>query len=291
MYAKTTWVDEVTPTSAGNLNNIEQGIADAHAGLIDQMTGVTLNTAAFSYAPPNNVYQCLPLAGSNGLGGCLVWNSPAANPRVYLFANYDAVNDRLINTAKPGWRLRLDAASGAADDRFDIARAAPTAGAPAWVNIATLIGGGGWQTKAAGAFRAHLAAASAVVAQNGVIPFETVTGAGFDVSGWFDTALHRWVPQLAGYWRVSAACVCQTTGLAADEILEMALRKSGTVTVWGPTYAYRGSTTPSLMVTDVIQVNGTTDYIDAILWNSAAGNVTVGGGNQNTVLMGEFLGT
>lgn len=32
-YVKTTWVDEITPTSAANMNNLEQGVADAHAGI------------------------------------------------------------------------------------------------------------------------------------------------------------------------------------------------------------------------------------------------------------------
>jgi hypothetical protein len=30
-YVKTTWVDDVTPLSAGNFNNIEDGIEDADA--------------------------------------------------------------------------------------------------------------------------------------------------------------------------------------------------------------------------------------------------------------------
>lgn len=33
-YVKTTWVDEVTPTSAANLNHLEQGVADANAPLV-----------------------------------------------------------------------------------------------------------------------------------------------------------------------------------------------------------------------------------------------------------------
>lgn len=31
-YNKLTWVEEVTPTSAANLNRVEQGVADAHSG-------------------------------------------------------------------------------------------------------------------------------------------------------------------------------------------------------------------------------------------------------------------
>jgi hypothetical protein len=35
-YTPTNWISEVTQTSPGNLNHMEQGIADAHAGLADQ---------------------------------------------------------------------------------------------------------------------------------------------------------------------------------------------------------------------------------------------------------------
>ena len=68
-YVPTDWVDDVTPVDAANMDHIEQGIVDAHAGL-----------------PPT------PVNGKwlKGSGGAMVWDSPAIADVTGLQAALDA---------------------------------------------------------------------------------------------------------------------------------------------------------------------------------------------------------
>ena len=44
-YVKTNWVDDVTPLSATNMNNIEDGIANVYDGAWERISGITVASA------------------------------------------------------------------------------------------------------------------------------------------------------------------------------------------------------------------------------------------------------
>lgn len=287
-FVKTTWVDRVTAVSAAQLNRIEQGIADATAGLLDQLQGVD----ATSYSAG---HRAVMLGQSGALRVAIGWSQTSTTPRLVLWTNYNPATGLLVDITKPAWRLKLHDGN---NDQLIVERAVATAGVPAWVAVATISStglttlAGGVVAQAVGGFRAFRSGASIGIAQSGVVPFDSKAApAGFDISGWYDAALFRYTPQLAGYYNLRAAVAFTTGTYAADTIFQLALRKNGTPIAWGPSYALRGATNPTMAVADLVVANGTTDYFDIIAWTSTGVGPTIVTGAVNTYFSGEYEGT
>jgi len=88
------------------------------------------------------------------------------------------------------------------------------------------------------------------------VPFNTVV---FDTDSWFDTTNNRYVPQQAGYYFFSS--IVNTSGSNSPVYGQINIRKSGTV------FAERfisinNNQFNSVHVTGIIDLNGSTDYVE-----------------------------
>jgi len=144
---------------------------------------------------------------------------------------------------------------------------------------------------AKGAFRAYRNAAYSVVTNTNLV-FDTDSGVGFDVSGWFDTTTGRYTPQVAGYYQLSWA-VGTPAGTGTDLTLITTLRKSGTPEVVGGTAVQRSASAPTVSSgSTVVIANGTTDYFEVNLQHTLGASATlqVGTTPQYTYFCGQLIG-
>jgi hypothetical protein len=103
-----------------------------------------------------------------------------------------------------------------------------------------------------------------VAFQETQVPFSTVD---YDSNGWYSTSTNRYTPQRAGYYQIEAtATVFPTNGnlQAQGSIL---IRKNGTSVTGVSSFGAVHS-----CVSRVVQLNGTTDYVDIAISNGNLGN-------------------
>lgn len=97
-YGKTTWIDEVTPISAANMNKIEQGIADAHANYTaaDVLAKLVTVDGNGSGLDADTVKGYVPLNASGGelTGEIFIRNGTADTPDVTF---QDPVNNTRVS--------------------------------------------------------------------------------------------------------------------------------------------------------------------------------------------------
>lgn len=141
---------------------------------------------------------------------------------------------------------------------------------------------------AKGAFRAFRTAAH-TLATGGVIVYDTDTGAGFDVSGWFDTTTGIFTPQVAGYYRFSWS-VMSSGAFTAGSLLGSTLQKNGTDAAAGGRFMQSGTSAPNSVGTDIQVANGTTDNFKVTVVHTNGGLMTVQTGAANTYFSGELIG-
>lgn len=113
---------------------------------------------------------------------------------------------------------------------------------------------------AKGSFSAYRNAAQTVTNGNAVL-FDTEE---WDVSNWFDPVAARYMPQVAGYYRLSW-CVTLNGALAADTFAMAALYKNGVEHRQGQMVFQRGTISMRLVGTAGVQANGVGDYFTVVL--------------------------
>lgn len=141
---------------------------------------------------------------------------------------------------------------------------------------------------AKGAFSAYRNAAQ-TVATAGLVGFDTDSGTGFDVSGWYDTSTGLYTPQRAGYYRLSTS-VASSAAQAADVFWQVSLRKNGVELQRGPIAYQRGTQPVQAGGTWIVQANGSTDAFSIILLHNNGGTPNIGTGLLVTYFQGEFVG-
>ena len=109
------------------------------------------------------------------------------------------------------------------------------------------------------AFRAYLSTTQSISNSTETkVNIDTKTGAEFfDTNDWFDTTNKRYVPQIAGYYQVNGVVRCGGTSQTVQVAI---LYKNGTRYSIGETQ--RGASLVQVVVSDVIYLNGTTDYVE-----------------------------
>jgi len=125
-------------------------------------------------------------------------------------------------------------------------------------------------------------------AQN--IPADTWTKVGidtdsFDPSGITDLANHRIIPTLAGYYHVNGESDIYQ-GSTTMEIL-IAIFKNGAEVTRGNRLK-TGSHTGGMVVTDIIYLNGSTDYIELFVYILVAKGLEIGATRNYLSLVGPF---
>jgi len=93
----------------------------------------------------------------------------------------------------------------------------------------------------------------------------------FDLTGAFDTITGRFTPQVAGWYQVNASADYTAVAMTASYIAAL-LRKNGTTHSASVTGA--SSASVQVSVSDLVYLNGTTDYVDVAAAHNAAGDAT-----------------
>ena len=109
------------------------------------------------------------------------------------------------------------------------------------------------------AFRAYLSTTQSISNSTETkVNINTKTGAGFfDTNDWFDTTNKRYVPQIAGYYQVNGVVRC---GGSSQTVQYAAFYKNGTRYLTGG--VQKATSLVHVVVSDVIYLNGTTDYVE-----------------------------
>jgi hypothetical protein len=111
------------------------------------------------------------------------------------------------------------------------------------------------------AFRGYLSTDQSISSSTQTkVNIDTVTGDNFfDTHGWFDTTNKRYVPQIAGYYQFNGVIRCEGT---SQTFQYAAFFKSGTR--YGVYGFQREVAVVNVTASDIIYLNGTTDYVE--LW-------------------------
>lgn len=157
---------------------------------------------------------------------------------------------------------------------------------PLTVREAMMAGGGLGLTK--GSFYAYRNAALSLNTGT-VVPFDTDTGVGTDVSNWYDTATGRYTPQVPGIyafvWRVRAANV-----LTADTFWQASLARNGSQYAGGDKADQRGTVSVASIGFMIAVANGTTDFFTILLDHGVGAAAGVFTGSIQTYFAGFMIG-
>ena len=107
----------------------------------------------------------------------------------------------------------------------------------------------------------------------------------FDTASCFDTSTYRFTPNVAGYYQIQAACRISGTGVSTDV---WAIYKNGSnvaelnVATSPPSFDNR-------VVSSLISMNGTTDYVEFYCYVNAASGQTFNSGSNTTWFQGYLV--
>ena len=104
----------------------------------------------------------------------------------------------------------------------------------------------------------------------------------FDTASCFDTSTYRFTPNVAGYYQIQAACRISGTGASTDV---WAIYKNGS-NVAELNIATSPAAFDSRVVSSLISMNGTTDYLEFYCYINAASGQTFNSGSNTTWFQG-----
>jgi hypothetical protein len=99
----------------------------------------------------------------------------------------------------------------------------------------------------------------------------TVFSKTFDTSAAFDTSTGRFTPQVAGYYQINANVSYSSSGITATYVGAV-IGKNGTAHRFSAVDSSGGY--PNIHVSDVVYLNGTTDYVQVGTLHNASGSVS-----------------
>ena len=105
----------------------------------------------------------------------------------------------------------------------------------------------------------------------------------FDTNSNFDTTNYRFLPTVAGYYQINGTvywAVAATNG----QILQ--INKNGSVIKVGATY---NSSSYGLVVSALVYMNGTTDYLELYVYQNSGSSATTTSGNVQTYFQGALV--
>ena len=123
---------------------------------------------------------------------------------------------------------------------------------------------GVWVTTQVASNSASTAVARAVVTAQQNIPNTISTLIGItgqvDPNGWINSSTSQFQPNIAGYYQVYGATGYNSVATGSGSI-QLILLKNGTPYSFGINGGSNGITNPQPQVTDIVYLNGTTDYL------------------------------
>ena len=111
-----------------------------------------------------------------------------------------------------------------------------------------------------------------------IINFDTVV---FDPNSWWDNSQKRFIPTVAGYYCVMASARWNT-GTDFD-IADYGIYKNGTLY---QSASLRNERYETHVITTIMNINGSGDYIDARMYQDTGSTYAVRGNAQETTLQG-----
>lgn len=106
----------------------------------------------------------------------------------------------------------------------------------------------------------------------------------FDTDGWFNTSTYRYVPQIAGYYQFNACIYILSASSATRGLITIV--KSGTDGFRGAYLPPFSGTAWAASAGVLIYMNGSTDYVDLVGYQSATSPVIQGTIPGDTFLSG-----
>jgi hypothetical protein len=109
----------------------------------------------------------------------------------------------------------------------------------------------------------------------------------WDTGGYYNTALTRYVPLVAGTYIF--ACSVGFTGLTVGTLVYVGINKNGSVYEYGSAIAASTPGAASATGTWLVQMNGSSDYVEFIVFHSEAGTQSLNGAASATHASGAWL--
>jgi len=135
------------------------------------------------------------------------------------------------------------------------------------------------------AFRAYLSATQSITSS--VITKVAIDTIDFDTNSWFDTANNRYVPQIAGYYKFDG--IVKVTGTSQTQQISY-LYKNGAEYSIGEINRVATSSSIHLNISDIVYLNGSTDYVELFgLVAASSGTSFLFGTTTNTSFFSGFL--
>jgi hypothetical protein len=135
------------------------------------------------------------------------------------------------------------------------------------------------------AFRAYVLGSSTTGFSNGTWTKITLNGETFDTANCFDsTTNYRFTPTVAGYYQINAGVGSNWSGTQWGHF-EIQIYKNGT----GVVVAEENTATvnyPTLMLSDIIYLNGSSDYLELYVYATAGTSPTYVQGSTKTWMSG-----
>lgn len=111
----------------------------------------------------------------------------------------------------------------------------------------------------------------------------------WDVSGWFDTTLARFTPQVAGVYRFNASMLWAVTmGSGTSQRLD--LYKNGVQHKRFATLTLASNQNPQMQGSVLAQANGSTDFFEVFAFQNTGGAVNTSNAATDTFFQGELVG-
>ena len=111
----------------------------------------------------------------------------------------------------------------------------------------------------------------------------------FDTNSNFNTSTYRFTPTVAGYYQISACAVFRQSPMIDSVIL---LYKNGSVFKRGYEFSIASGanmTNMGMMISTLVYMNGSTDYLEVYAYSDGTGNATLINGDAQTYFQGVLV--
>lgn len=115
----------------------------------------------------------------------------------------------------------------------------------------------------------------------------TFTTESFDKSGWYDAANSKYTPQIEGVYRIRVSALC-SAGMVDQSFLQASIYKNGSLYESG--FApVSGTVSHTATVDCLVEMNGSTDYVEVYFLGGGAGSKTISGDTRYSVFSGSLV--
>lgn len=137
------------------------------------------------------------------------------------------------------------------------------------------------------AFRAYATSSQSI--SQGTFTKVNLSAKNFDATNAFDTSTSRFTPNIAGYYQINARLYA--AGATNLTRIIGSVRVNGLETTYGRHFDCPMTSTNYWIFSfsEIVYLNGTTDYAEFFMWGTSTGNLTISAGDANTSTMSGLL--